>query len=64
MVKRLFIATLVAISPLLAIAQPVIDAIRHNNRTGKEVTDFYRWVDDYIRTTFLTEFGVSFENTL
>lgn len=39
-------------------AQPVIELIRKNNRVGKETSEFYQWVDQYVREQYLQRFNV------
>ncbi len=40
-------------------AQPVIETIRKNNRAGRETTEFYQWVDKYIREQYQQRFGLT-----
>lgn len=39
-------------------AQSVIKTIRRNNCTGKETTEFYQWIDQYIKEQYQQRFGI------
>ena len=39
--------------------QPILEAIRKNGKAGKETTEFYQWVDQYVREQYQARFHIS-----
>ena len=39
-------------------ASDVITVLRRNGRAGRETTEFYQWVDQYVREQYQQRFGV------
>lgn len=40
-------------------AQPVIATLRKNGRAARETTDFYQWLDDYLRQQYAQRFNLT-----
>lgn len=39
-------------------AAPVLETVRRNGKTGKETTEFYQWVDQYLRDQYKQRFNL------